>query len=119
MTEIPGRPNDPAPVAADVPRRRRAGWRWPTSTRKRIAASVGLAAATVAVLAAIFTGGVVAGVHTGNGELHNQRDHSSAVSAQRDDTPTEQILIIPGGAAAAGPDGYIVTGSMEGSTNPD
>jgi hypothetical protein len=62
---------------------------------------------------------VVAGVHTGNGELDDQRGHRSAESAQRDDTPTEQILIIPGGAAAAGPDGYIVTRSMVGSNNPD
>ena len=119
MTEIPERPNDPAPVAEDIPRRPRAGWHWPASRRNRIAAFVGLAAAAVAVVAAIFTGGVVAGVHTGNGEPHNPWSHRSAVSAQRDDTPTEQIWIIPAGAAAAAPDGYIVTGSMVGSTNPD
>jgi hypothetical protein len=125
MTEIPGRPSDPAPeqnsdatteqtpVATSIPAaeatetpspgtgKPRLKWRWPENTRNRIAASVAIAAGAVAVVAAIFMGGVAVGAHAGGGANHDRLDHSE-VSAQREDTPTDQIWIIPTGAAATG-----------------
>jgi hypothetical protein len=104
---------DPTPAATSTPTAEvtgtapptsesRAGWRWPENRRNRIAASVAIAAGAVAVVAAIFTGGVAAGAHGGgDGELA-WWGHHSEMSADREHTPTGQVLIIPGGETARG-----------------
>ena len=103
-----------APAAEAAPRttesRRR--WRWPENRTNRIAASVAILTGAVAVVTAIFTSGVVVGAHTGEfGEHHHRWGQQSEMSADRQHAPTGQILIIPGGAAAGGHNGYIVAGS--------
>jgi hypothetical protein len=113
---------EPTPVAtgaaqaettrsAPGPNRPRARWRWPQTTRNRIAASVGIAAATVAVVAGVFTGGVVAGEHSGDGAHHTGWDRHSQMSADRESAPIGEIWIFPGGASGVGHGGLIVTGS--------
>src|SRR5262245_38119248 len=59
----------PAETTGNAPGagRQRAGWRWPQTTRNRIAAGVGITAAAVAIVAGIFTSGVVAGEHASDG----------------------------------------------------
>lgn len=103
----------PAEVTGTAPptSESRAKWRWPQNRRNRIAASVAVAAGAVAVVAAIFTGGVAVGTHAGgDGENARRGDHSE-MSADREHTPMGQVLIIPGGATASGHDAYIVVGS--------
>jgi hypothetical protein len=90
----------------------RARWRWPHSTRNRIAASVGIAAAAVAIVAGVFTGGVVAGEHIGDGVGgHTRWGNHSQMSADREQSPIGEIWIFPDGVPAAGHDGFIVAGS--------
>jgi hypothetical protein len=90
----------------------RAKWRWPQTRRHQIAASVAIAAGAVAIVAAVFTGGVAVGSHVATGDHHGQWGRDSEMSAQRAGIPTEQIWIIPEGAAAPGGPGYLVTGSV-------
>ena len=89
----------------------RARWRWPENRRNRIAASVAIAAGAVAVVAAIFTGGVAVGAHAGGDGEHARWGHHSEMSADREHTPAGQVVIIPGGETARGYDAYIVAGS--------
>ena len=103
----------PAEVTGTAPptSESRAKRRWPQNRRNRIAASVAVAAGAVAVVAAIFTGGVAVGAHAGgDGENARWGGHSE-MSADREQTPMGQVLIIPGGATASGHDAYIVVGS--------
>jgi hypothetical protein len=74
-------------------------------------ASVAIAAGAVAVVTAIFTGGVAVGAHAGGDGEHDSWGHHSEMSADREHTPTGQVLIIPGGESARGHDVYIVGGS--------
>ena len=132
MTETPKRTDDaarepssepttePTPAASVSPAettrnapgagRQRAGWRWPQTARNRIAAGVGIAAAAVAIVAGIFTGGVVAGEHAGDGLGPTGRGYHAQVSADRQGAPFGEILIVPGGGSAAGHEGLIVAG---------
>src|ERR1700736_5171563 len=115
-------PTEPMPAATSTPTAEvtgtappasesRARWRWPENRRNRIAASVAISAGAVAVVAAIFTGGVAVGAHAGgDGENARWGGHSE-MSADREQTPMGQVLIIPGGATASGHDAYIVVGS--------
>ncbi|HET7667264.1 MAG TPA: hypothetical protein VFK56_14600 [Mycobacterium sp.] len=106
---------EPAPVVTSVARHAR--WRWPQTTRNRIAASVGIAAAAVAIVAGVFTGGVVAGQHSVDGAGQSGwREHSAQLSADRAGAPISEIWIFPDGAAAAGSGGYLVTGFGQSST---
>jgi hypothetical protein len=89
----------------------RARWRWPGNRRNRLAASVAIAAGAVAVVAAIFTGGVAVGAHAGGDGEHARWGHHSEMSADREHAPTGQVLIIPVGETARGHDVYIIAGS--------
>jgi hypothetical protein len=134
MSELPGHPGDlppepnsdattePTPAVTSVqasevtgtaPRagKPRAKRRWPQTRRNQIAASVAIAAGAVAIVAAVFTGGVAAGSHVGVGD-HGRWGSHSEMSAQPDGIPTEQIWILPEGPSAPGHGGYIVTGSV-------
>jgi len=95
----------------------RAAWRWPENRRNRIAALVAIAAGAVAVVAAIFTGGVAVGAHAGGDGEHAPWGHHSEMSADREHTPTGQVLIIPGGETARGHDVYIIAGSSANGFN--
>jgi len=117
-----GPTTEPAPVATGVapaettrsapgPDQPRARLRWPQTTRNRIAASVGIAAAAVVVVAGVFTGGVLAGEHSGDGANHTGWDQHSRMSADRERTPVGEIWIFPDAASGAGHGGFIVTGS--------
>jgi hypothetical protein len=89
----------------------RARWRWPANPRNRIAALVAIVAGAVAVVAAIFTTGIVVGAHAGaDGEHHDGWGHHSEISADREHSATG-IWIIPGGETARGHDGYIIVRS--------
>ena len=112
VRESPAASDTPAAEAAPSTTQQRNRWRWPQNRTNRIAASVAILAGAVAVVAAIFTSGVVVGAHTGEFGKHQHRwGQQSEMSADREHAPTGQILIIPGGAVAGGHDGYIVTGS--------
>jgi hypothetical protein len=104
----------PTPVVTGVAPRVR--WRWPQTTRNRIAASVGIAAAAVAIVAGVFTGGVIAGQHSGDGARHAGWGQHSQMSADRESSPIGEIWIFPDGASAAVPGGFIVTASEASST---
>jgi hypothetical protein len=124
---VPGEPTiEPTPAATSAPTaevsgtapgtaKPRARWRWPENRRNRIAASVAIVAGAVAVVAAIFTSGVVVGAHAGGDAEHHDRwgDHWE-MSADREHAPTSQIWIIPGGNTPRGHDGYIIAGSVAG-----
>ena len=97
--------------SAPGPDQPRSRWRWPQTTRNRIAASVGIAAAAVVVVAGVFTGGVVAGEHSGDGTHHTGWHQHSQMSADRESTPIGEIWIFPSGASGAGHGGFIATGS--------
>jgi len=126
MTETTEGPGNPPPqpnlqaTTEPTPTVRRSRWRWPETTRNRIAASVAIAAGTVAVVGAIFTSGVAVGAHAGgDGESHVQWGRHSAASAGRGLTPIGEVWIIPGDGTAGAPNGLIITGSESASmTNP-
>ena len=134
MSELPGYPGDlppepnsdattePTPVVTSVQApevtgtapsagKPRARWRWPQTRRNQIAASVAIAAGAVAIVAAVFTGGVAVGSHVGVVD-HGRWGGHSEMAAQRDGIPTEQIWILPEGPSAPEHGGYIVTGSV-------
>jgi hypothetical protein len=128
LGDLPPEPNsdaatEPTPVVTSVqapdvtgtaPRtgKSRAKWRWPHTRRNQIAASVAIAAGAVAIVAAVFTGGVAVGSHVGVGEHHGRWGNHSEMSAQREGIPTEQIWIFPEGASAPGHPAPILTGSV-------
>jgi hypothetical protein len=104
---------EPTPAATSAPTagvtgESRAKWRWLENRRNRIAASAAVVAGAVAVVAASFTGGFVAGAHSGAAAEHQaQWGHHSEMSAYPEHARTGQIWIIPGGETAQG-EGYII-----------
>jgi outer membrane biosynthesis protein TonB len=109
-------PAEPTPAATSAPTagvtgESRAKWRWLENRRNRIAASAAVVAGAVAVAAASFTGGFVAGAHSGAAAEHQaQWGHRSEMSAYPEHARTGQIWIIPGGETAQG-EGYIIAES--------
>jgi hypothetical protein len=67
----------------------------------------------VAIVAGIFTGGVIAGEHASDGLGRTGSGHHAQVSADRHGAPLGEILIVPGGGFAAGHEGVIVAGSED------
>jgi hypothetical protein len=104
---------EPTPAATSAPTagvtgQSRARSRWPENLRNRIAAAAAIVVGTVAVVAASFTGGFVAGAHSGAAGEHQARwGHHSEMAAYPEHTRTGQIWIIPGGETAQG-EAYVI-----------